>query len=56
MTTPLRKLVSREYPSAHLANPARRYVNAASTDIRATFARIRAEQAATQKSNVRRIK
>ena len=54
MTPPLRKLISTEFPKSHLANPARPYVNAASTDIRKTFERVRAELAQT--SNVRRIK
>jgi hypothetical protein len=51
------KLKSNEYPKSHLMNPARLYVNAASTNIAETFARIRAEQAkAAKPASVIRIK
>lgn len=51
--------VSKEYAGTnHLLNPARVYVTAAATDVRATIARIRAEQGVTQpkKANVTRIR
>lgn len=43
-------------PAHSLLNPARRYTNAASTNIAATFARIRAEQAAKQAEKPRKRK
>lgn len=44
--TPLK---SKEYPLGHLLNPATPYRNAASTDLRATFQRIQAQQQARAK-------
>lgn len=41
--------VSKQYPVGHLMNPATPYRNAASTDIRATFAKIKAQQQARAK-------
>lgn len=55
----MKTMTSNEYPATHLMNPARQYVRADHTDIRATFERIRAEQAAQAKptkSKVRRIR
>lgn len=52
------KLTSKEYTGKQLLNPQREYVSSAATDIRATFARIKAEQAeqAKQPKNVRKIR
>jgi|GEM_PF-6217029 len=54
----MKPLRSIEYAATRcLLNPARPYVNAVNTDIRATFARVRAEQiAAAKPSKVRRIR
>jgi hypothetical protein len=54
----MKPLTSKEYPSTHLMNPAKDYVHSSRTDIRATFARIRAEQAqqVKQPAKIRRIR
>lgn len=41
----MKPLRSREYPVGHILNPATPYRNSASTDVAATFERIRREQA-----------
>lgn len=55
---PLKPLISKEYTANHLMNPERTYVPAAATDVAATFARVRAEQAklAGKKTSVIRFK
>lgn len=52
----MKQLISSKYPAHHLLNPAKAYVPAAQTDIRATFARIQAEQQKAQPKKVRRVK
>lgn len=52
----MRPLTSKQYTGNQILNPTRRYVPAAATDLRETFARIRAEQQAQPSRNVRRIK
>jgi hypothetical protein len=48
---------SRELPKTHMCNPERVWVGSAHTDIRATFERIRQQQAQQQTpKKVRRIK
>ncbi len=53
----MKTLFSREFANTrHMLNPQRGYVNAVSTDLRATFERIRAAQQPQQKKGVRRVK
>lgn len=52
----MKELFSREYTARHLLNPQRKYVNEVSTDVAATFARIRAEMAAAKPAKVAHIK
>jgi hypothetical protein len=49
---------SKDLPVTHMSNPARPWVKSVDTDIRATFARIRAEQAqqVKQPAKIRRIR
>lgn len=44
MERELNRAYSTQYPVGHLLNPATPYRNAASTDIRATFAKIKQQQ------------
>jgi hypothetical protein len=54
----MKPLISLEYAcTRHIMNPKREYIPASHTDIRATFARIRAEQAQPVKAKkLRRVK